>query len=183
VPIIAGILAFVAGAYWLFSRNPQALVRFLDTPNIANAQNLSRVSYWLSAIQAYSEYDLAHSLFGNLGFFRHFYGNSAESDWLMLLLDTGLFGFLLYVLPFLYLVYLGARYRRRELAYLMLLLITISLYTHTATPTGNVVYWLWIMQTYRQLKLLQLRADPALARGRPVLQRISYLTDACHEIT
>jgi hypothetical protein len=69
----------------------------------------------------------------------------------MLLVDTGLVGFLFYVVPFVYLVRLAWKRDRSRLFYLALMLVELSAYTHAATPTGNVLYWMFVATMYCRL--------------------------------
>jgi hypothetical protein len=70
----------------------------------SNESNMNRLSVWLYSIQFFLNFDFFSMLFGRFGEIKTIFEHgSTESDWLRLLVDCGLLGFVAYLLSFMHL--------------------------------------------------------------------------------
>jgi hypothetical protein len=136
------LLFFIIAAAIGVALSPSLLERIIETFDFTgnSATNSARAYYWLSGLDEFSKYSGAEKIFGNNGQYRYLYNNNAESGWITLLLDFGLVGLSLYILP---LAYLLLRRPTAENLYLVgVLLIANMVFTLSYGVTGCFVYWM-----------------------------------------
>jgi hypothetical protein len=134
----------------------------LESWSPENSQNVTRIEFWLDGITFYSQYDLVHKLLGNVGAWTQETSfRSAESDWLTLLIDTGVFGSLIYIASFLYLAYFAWERDRILLAYLGIPWLISAVDPYILGPTGGVLYWAFLLRAYDHLRALQVKLREA----------------------
>ncbi|AUS05217.1 O-antigen ligase family protein [Pseudotamlana carrageenivorans] len=121
-----------------------SLERLKGALDFSDPSNQGRFYYWTEGISMYFDYNLVHLLFGNSGYFRSVIGNSAENGWLMLLLDNGLFGFLFYFLPPVYITYLSLRFKTGHYMFVGLIFICMMIQTFHLGALASLFYWLII---------------------------------------
>jgi len=160
---LAFVVLLSGFTYWFYSQDLFALDRLLQSWDADNSQNISRTGFWLDGISFYSEYDLVHKLLGNLGSWTQQTSfGSAESDWLTLLMDTGILGCSIYALSFLYLAYLAWERDRILLAYLAIPWLISATNPYILAPIGGVLYWAFLLRANDHLRRLQV--NPMAAR-------------------
>lgn len=146
------LFVVLAGMIWLINiMGSTALDRLLESFNFSDRGNVNRFLIWGDAINEYSDYSILHKLFGDLGYFKATYGYGPESGWLMLLLDLGLIGFLLYLIPFIILIYLSVRRKTGHFLYITLLFLTMVVQTFHSGASPNLLYWIIIFVFFIEL--------------------------------
>jgi len=116
--------------------------------------NSLRIYYWTSGLYEFTQYPLINILLGKSNYFATIYGNSAESDWIMLLLETGIIGFLLYLIPIFSIIILSLAKQKYYLFLLILLwCIDIFLYRHISGIVSNVLHWYLLYDILDELNL------------------------------
>ena len=134
-------------------------------------EGLKRLFFWSYGWDYYRSYDLQNILFGCSQCFANVYDNSAENDWLMLLLELGFIGFLLYAFPIFYIIKTSLSKKKMYLLCLVsLLIVNIFVYRHISGASTVILHWILIFSlidelndeneikganTYEQLKELE----------------------------
>lgn len=149
---------FIFGGYILYNYvipmmfEPKAVERIYDTFNTGTNSNSMRIYFWLSGIKEYWNYSILHKLFGNSLYFGQKYNGSAESDWIMLFLETGVFGFLMYFLPVAFIFIKSIKMRKWNLFLIVSLWVLIIFeYRHISSAYTNVLHWLLVFMFIDEL--------------------------------
>lgn len=130
-----------------------SLLRLQDVANFENESNFKRVLYWNWGWNFFKDYNFINFLFGCSQCFGMEYVNSAESDWIMLLLELGVLGFTIYALPIIFILYNAIIQKNYYLIILMLLLIlNIFVYRQISGSATVLLHWLLIFSCLNELK-------------------------------
>lgn len=167
---LAFVVLLSGFTYWFYSQDPYALDRLLQSWDADNSQNISRTGFWLDGISFYSQYDFMHKLLGNLGSWTQQTSfGSAESDWLTLLMDTGILGCSIYALSFLYLARLAWERDKVLLVYLAIPWLLSATNPYILAPIGGVLYWAFLLRSSDHLRGLQV--NPIASKIRAASSR------------
>lgn len=148
--IAISIMSFSTFLYLSDSDFSQRLAQTFDFSS--SASNNLRLYFWKSSLNVYAQYDFAHLIFGNNGYFREQFDNNAESGWLTLLVDNGLSGLLYYLLPCLFLFYVGFQQKRQDIMFFSFVYLLVnSTMTFYLSASGNVLYWYLIFKWIQEL--------------------------------
>ncbi|MBF8748657.1 O-antigen ligase family protein [Pseudomonas monteilii] len=125
--------------------SPSLLIRVSESLDFSggSATNSARVYYWVSGVDEFLKYDVAHKLVGNNGYFRSVYNNNAESGWITLLLDFGIVGFMLYLAPLIYVV--NRNPSVENFCLFAILFVANMVFTLCYGVTGCFMYWLMVV--------------------------------------
>ncbi len=157
--ILLVFLLLLSGfTYRFYSSDPYALDRLLESGSAENSQNAYRIGFWIDGINFYFNYSNIHMLLGNSGAWTRETGyGAAESDWLSLLIETGIAGSLIYCVPFFYLAYAAWRRDRVLLAYMGVLWFILAVNPFVLVPLGGVLYWTFLLRANEYLGYLQMK--------------------------
>lgn len=130
-----GLLLYFAADSW------KAFVSTAFDPD--NDQNTSRLDYWTQSIAYFSGYTPTDKLFGRHGFILSQIGGT-ESDWLRLLLDTGLTGLTCYGVAVASLLVTSLRRRDGEALFLTILVGTLmSIFPFIQSISSTLLFWVF----------------------------------------
>jgi len=162
------LLLCAAFSSWFYSSDPYALDRLLESASTESSGNIYRLFYWESGYDFFSHYTLIHKLFGSEGAWRDETGfGAAESDWLTLLMNTGIAGAAVYLLPFAYLCYLALAYDKWALPYLAIPFFVTMINPVILLPLGGVFYWLFVFYMHDSLESRQRALRASASAGSP----------------
>ncbi|HCH51334.1 MAG TPA: hypothetical protein DEV59_11720 [Proteus sp.] len=141
---ITPIIALLFGIIWLTQFDMDYLVfdRLSQTTDFSASSNSARLSYWISSIGFFSNYDLIHLLFGNMGAYRLEFDNSTESGWIQILVDLGISGLLFFLLPFM--KALWSNFNANALFFFSIMILSNFVFTFSFGVIGAFSYWLII---------------------------------------
>ena len=143
--IAINIISFSVFLYLSDSDFSQRLAQTFDFSG--SASNSLRMYFWKSSLNVYAQYDFFHLIFGNNGYFREQFDNNAESGWLTLLVDNGLLGLLYYLLPCLFLFYVGFQEKQQDIMFFSFVYLLVnSTMTFYLSASGNILYWYLIFK-------------------------------------
>lgn len=152
------IAILVVGLVWMINvMDVSALNRLLKSFDFNDSGNINRFVVWGNGIQEYLNYDIVGLLFGDLGYFKMKYGHGPESGWLMVLLDLGVIGFLLYLFPFILLIYLSILKKTGHFLYLLLIFLTMVVQTFHSGASPNLLFWMILFVFFHELTNKKLR--------------------------
>jgi hypothetical protein len=154
--IFAGVIAMILLAYTYILPiilSEMSLDRVEELSNFSsNESNLKRLFFWSYGWNFYLNYDLTNMLFGCSQCFANVYDNSAENDWLMLLLELGFIGFLLYALPIFYIIKTSLTKNKIYLLGLIsLLIVNIFVYRQISGASTVILHWILIFSFIEEL--------------------------------
>ncbi|MFA0468969.1 hypothetical protein [Vibrio breoganii] len=129
---------------WLSQLDLLVFDRLSETTDLSASSNTARLKFWVSAIDFYSHYELSHLLFGNMGSYRLEFDNSTESGWLQILVDLGLSGLLLFLLPLLRVLWSNLNFD--TLFFVFIIIICNFVFTFSFGIIGAFSYWLIVFR-------------------------------------
>lgn len=91
---------FICFGLYYYVLDDSGVNRIFDVFNPNSGNNSARLYYMQSSITLYLDYPPQNLLFGNSGALLKKVGNNAESGWLTLLTENGLFGLAIYLIYF-----------------------------------------------------------------------------------
>jgi len=145
IPLLAG-LAVVVGLLFAYS-DENRLFFILNALDIGNDQNVSRTTFWLTSLTHYLSYSPLEQLLGNYGFIQLKEGGT-ENDFLRLLLDCGLLGFLIYFCAIAVLLVRALRRRDREdLAITVLIVVLMNIFPFIQSLSSGLLFWVYFFST------------------------------------
>jgi hypothetical protein len=134
------ILPFILAITWTSATNQQHFDFFFRAFDFGSANNISRFLYWGMNADAYLAFNSVHAIFGNAGFAKASFG-STESDFLRILLDSGVSGLALYLIG----IFLFAKYSRDSKPIMVLKLSIIvtcmMVFPFTQSLGSGVIFW------------------------------------------
>ncbi len=109
-----------------------------------DTSNQARFYYWAAALDLYlNDYSLAATLFGDPRATYRYLGNSAENEFLQVLLDAGILGFTYYAIFFMIATF-RSRFDRYELGKILSFLV-VSFVVTTASQAGLcIMTWTYV---------------------------------------
>jgi hypothetical protein len=112
-----------------------------------NESNSFRAETWLFAIKFYLNYDCLSMLFGKFNEVRYSFGDigqggGTESDWLLMLVDNGIIGLLVYLVAFVNFFKLLSRHSPDRVPVLIVLFIVMNLFPSLSFLVGALEFWL-----------------------------------------
>ena len=154
--IFAGVVIMILFAYTYILPlilSEMSFDRVQELSNFtSNESNLKRLFFWSYGWDYYRSYDLQNILFGCSQCFANVYDNSAENDWLMLLLELGFIGFLLYAFPIFYIIKNSLSKKKMYLLCLVsLLIVNIFVYRHISGASTVILHWILIFSLIDEL--------------------------------
>lgn len=126
--------------------------RLFDVFNLESGNNSSRLKYMSSSITLFNDYPLKNILFGNSGALLAQIGNNAESGWLTLLVENGIFGFSFYLLFFLDALKKSFKLKSENRLSLIILFAVMSIQTYYLSIIGPLLFWLLVFKENQNFK-------------------------------
>lgn len=118
-------------------------------------QNISRIYFWGTALDYYFGYDLINLLFGDYGFIFQQEG-ATENDFLRLLLDCGIAGFLIYVVAIFALMIKSFRNKNLEGFLISILIIVLmNLFPFVQSLSSALLFWVYFFLTIDSQRSIQ----------------------------
>lgn len=145
LPLLLGLAAVV----WLLfaSSDENRLTFFSSALDLGNDQNMSRIYFWLSSLNYYLNYSPIDLLVGNYGFILQKEGGT-ENDFLRLLLDCGLLGFLIYVGALVALLVNALRRGEREdMLIVILIIVLMNIFPFIQSLFSATLFWVYFFAT------------------------------------
>lgn len=153
-------LIFIFGIFFMYSfvlptiLSEAAFVRLQEVGDFTNESNFKRVLFWTLGWDFYLNYELQNLLFGCSKCFGMEYGNSAENDWLMFLLEIGILGFIIYAIPIIYIFYHSLNKKNYHvLSLIIFLALNIFVYRQVSGSQTVILHWTLIFSYLKELNL------------------------------
>lgn len=144
-------VALVAIAIVLFAfadENRQFFM--LNALDLGNDQNMSRIDFWFKSLTYFSNFSPVEMLVGNYGFILRREGGT-ENDFLRLLLDCGLIGFLMYAGALLTLLIRAFRSRDWEdILTVLLILLLMNIFPFVQSLSSGLLFWVYFFSKMNQ---------------------------------
>ncbi|MFM7013251.1 MAG: hypothetical protein ACKO0Z_28630 [Betaproteobacteria bacterium] len=145
------LLAAVAYFLWASMDVSRALF-ILNALDFGNDQNVGRFYFWLSGLSYYLSYGPIDFLFGNQGFILMREGGT-ENDFLRLLLDCGLVGFLLYGGAIVTLIARAVKSKDFEgVLSASLIIVLMNLFPFFQSLSSALLFWVYFFSKMEQLR-------------------------------
>jgi hypothetical protein len=140
------LLVLLATAALLFLTSDENRLFFISNAlDVDNTQNESRVFTWLISLSQFLSYGPIDLLLGNFGFVKATEG-STENDFLRLLLDCGLFGFLLYAAAIVALFNQARRAADAEgMLTCVLIIVLMNIFPFVQSLSSALLFWLYYL--------------------------------------
>lgn len=156
----AGSVSFTIAIaiFMLFSfLDDKAIENLLAVTDLTSTSNSARIEFIAAGLAEYSKYPLENLIFGDSGYFKSIYGNSAESGVVNLLLNAGLVGVFLYVTPLVFIITKAVRCRELWVFGTgMAAFAALFVFRFEAGYLRGTLYWFFVFYSIRQLKLKQI---------------------------
>ena len=153
-------LIFILGIFFVYSfvlptiLSEAAIFRLQEVGDFTNESNFKRVLFWTLGWDFYLNYSLQNLLFGCSLCFGMEYSNSAESDWLMFLLELGILGFIIYAIPIIYIFYHSHKQKNYHvLSLIIFLALNIFVYRQVSGAQTVILHWMLIFSYFNELNL------------------------------
>jgi hypothetical protein len=133
---VPGVILFIFS-----DENRQSFI--LNALDMTNDQNTSRFEFWISSLSYFANYPPVAKLVGNFGFIVQREGGT-ENDFLRLLLDCGLGGFLLYSVAAIRLLLTAVRRQDYEdVLVAILIVVLMNLFPFIQSLSSCLLFWLY----------------------------------------
>lgn len=117
---------------------------------VENDQNVSRLLFWVTALNHYLSFGWIEIIFGNFGFIQKTEG-ATENDFLRLLLDCGLVGFLVYVSSIIAVLIRAIRNNDMEGIFVcILIVILMNIFPFVQSLSSAVLFWIYFQSVILQ---------------------------------
>lgn len=152
----------------------KAFNHFLQVVNFDSGGNIARIQLALSGLFIYLDlFSFKQILFGGSRDFGTFIFTTAESEWVNLLLDVGLTGMLLYLIPLIWIFIKSREYNKNPILKLKtkipstiaLLFFAMVVYRHVTGYLRGGLFWFIIFSCFSELdRLKKSKAKPPLLK-------------------
>lgn len=136
------LLLLVVGALLVFS-DENRLLFMSSALDVENDQNVSRIYFWITSFSYYLSYSPIDLVLGNYGFILRQEGGT-ENDFLRLLLDCGIFGFLIYSGAIVALIIRSIKGKDSEDFLVSLLIIVLmNIFPFVQSLSSALLFWVY----------------------------------------
>jgi hypothetical protein len=164
--IFLGLALLAIVFYGLFMLVDEDQMGFITSAyDVDNSQNVSRIAFWGISLQHFLNYSPVEMFFGKFGYIFAQEGGT-ENDFLRLLLDNGILGFLIYFLPLI--IFICSRqkkYRNNSENILIgfLIIFLMNVFPFVQSLSSSLLLWLFIF-TYFNSTIARKHTDQSNTR-------------------
>lgn len=120
----------------------QGFLNLMQAFDLESNSNRGRLLYMALGIQEFADYSNINKFFGNGGYFNALYGSSAESGMINLLLNIGIYGFAMYVVPVLIVFFKSIqKVSVEKILACVVVIISLSVFRFEAGYLRGGMYW------------------------------------------
>lgn len=148
IAVVIGILVIFLSLYIIYEINDSLFRRMNNSFDFSDSGTHSyRFFIWDQYLNQLEKFSLVHILFGNLGYIESVLGNGAENAYLTIWANSGLFLFIIYYLPILFLAVLSSINFR--LLYPFILLVILLQFGRQGTGWADgILLWAYVFHIY-----------------------------------
>ena len=111
--------------------------------DLTSSGNVARFYFWNENLSHYSDYSVASALFGNLGYANRVIG-STESDFLRILMDTGLFTLLIYISVLIGVLQKAVYMGYEKTFHFFVIIIAMAVFPFIQSLNATIIFWVYI---------------------------------------
>jgi len=136
----------------LISLDENRLTFISSALNLDSDQNISRTDFWLQSIDYFLTYHPSDFIVGRFGSILMAQGGT-ENDFLRLLLDCGLLGFLIYIIPIIALFIRGIRLKNLEdFVVAIMIFLLMNIFPFIQSLSSSLLFWVYFFVTFNRSK-------------------------------
>ncbi len=145
LPLLLGLVV-VAGLLLIYT--DETRLDFISSAlNMSNDQNESRIEFWLGSLNYYFSFSPFDMFVGNYGFILRKEGGT-ENDFMRLLLDCGLLGFLIYLGAIIILLVVALRRGEREdMLSVIMIIVVMNIFPFIQSLSSSTLFWVYFFAT------------------------------------